>query len=532
MMRVSKPMAAVMRGDSSHMMSFFSSKDIHCLNDDTLSEIVAFLSTQDCLRLSATSKRLHSVSRERALKYITITNATQLQSLCQLLLDSEDLRRRISVLRTLELSAEIPTLTLSSAALLAEFINHTDNCRVLGLINVETLIESDMDLGFSLVGLTVLDEVRFSDVGQMVLLVLQVIRSRPRVLSLAKVSGVGYDMLFSTLATPNFTNLRTLILDDPPTFKSLLDSPIPKIPSVCCLRLSNSSIPQYYIVLALPNIRELYLTDVKDSDKERQLLPRGISVAHWPSLDYLNIRNKVEFPLNCPVHRLNVHELFTGYAGSLPVDEPILIAAQQGSPVVVSLGACASKLTDVWPRLLNFTPRLRSLEFQLYLETWDDDSYCPDWDAFLGRHLPEIAKSKIVHIHIRLYPFNELQDMSHWYRRSLREVWLLRCLLGFVREMPSLRYFSFGGYASPHPEDDEDAGGQECYQGQCLWWRIAKEDGRRRAVRMDPFVGDQVRKKIHSSDYDWKNHFDDSEFFKAAQRPGRTSRLLRQSDSI
>jgi len=156
------------------------------LNEDVLSEIVSYLSTQEALDLMLTSRSLQFIAERRVLSVVTIESwrVGRLMKFCIYMLANGACR--LSHLRVLNISVVSRAFRKGGeeardcARLLASLLEQAHNLRHLALAAVEALLECEPRIGIAIAAHPDFSQLALHDLGQRSMEVLRNLRSQPR----------------------------------------------------------------------------------------------------------------------------------------------------------------------------------------------------------------------------------------------------------------------------------------------------------------------------------------------------------------
>jgi len=187
------------------------------LNEDVLSEIVSYLSTQEALDLMLTSRSLQFIAERRVLSVVTIESwrVGRLMKFCIYMLANGACR--LSHLRVLDISVVSRAFRKGGeeardcARLLASLLEQAHNLRHLALAAVEALLECEPRIGIAIAAHPDFSQLAFHDLGQRSMEVLRNLRSQPRKVEVyIETSFSDLYAIFSSISSLQQTDTLTL----------------------------------------------------------------------------------------------------------------------------------------------------------------------------------------------------------------------------------------------------------------------------------------------------------------------------------
>lgn len=357
------------------------------LDSDVLLEIIAYLSMEDALRLSATAKSIHIFARNHALRTVKLTSTDQIVPFCTYML--ADVAGRLERMRSFTVNTSFSDIQKAyeqdkdwGVECLPELFKNARGLRVLSIPLFHTEVYCPLPKAISTLPNLVALEVKEAEPSGLAWL------------SSDYHSGQDYDLLPCLAPLVELESLHIEKLNFMPHTPAL--APAMQSASVRSLHIISSDVSMAAFVRAFPNLRRLELDGIVDPTRQTATRQDPFADAHltpcWRSLDfaYAQLHDFVQWPIRCPVHEL--HVAFWGPTSSVRTE--LVSVVHNMSPVVMhlSLRSLDGLDTDFWVRLFAGMPRVRMMELEVASRDWS-----PTWTV--RRHLRVSAVRLIGAIH-------------------------------------------------------------------------------------------------------------------------------------
>ncbi|KZS99953.1 uncharacterized protein LAESUDRAFT_765060 [Laetiporus sulphureus 93-53] len=468
------------------------------LNYDVLSEIVAQTDAKSALKLSMASRKAYDIGLPQALSCITLSRSQrQISAFCQFVL--ADPQNRLPCLR--ELIIESPAFGVarhiefqrnadfSAAAELADVLEGAHRLKVLSIACFEDLVAKEPRVGSAVCALPDLTDLGLHNCGQAAIALLPRLRSSPHKVSITILFDKKLPTLFQRLV--HLRHLESLeisnldVSDGSQPHGEIHELPI--VPSVHSFTLKGSTARMSLFVKAMPNLRDLHISDVYTKvEEDSDHLKDGC----WMRLAQLraNVPDLRCWKFVYPVGWLQLG--LTAYHYDDAVN-----TVSRCSPIVLSLPVETKVDATFWTRLVTAAPRLRHLEICLdegklrKLNWWIDNI-----PQILGTLSITSLFICVRHTHWVDSPME--CPKSDW----LNDASCRRLQEHILASMPSLQYVALA--IATKGEDPFESSSRI----HPSWWRIRNDSGRRKWEAMSSDVGERLRDHLLQARFNSLSH--------------------------
>ncbi|GBE88832.1 hypothetical protein SCP_1402390 [Sparassis crispa] len=453
------------------------------LNEDALLLLVSFLSSQDALRLSETSRKVHLIGIQQALSSVTLTMPHQLPLLHKFLL-CPSAGHHILFLRHLRTRWNVWGVNarpdFSNIALLADILEQALRLKSVCLHIFDELIKAEPRILSALVALDGLENVEGIRTRSFTLESLHRFRSGLKKLRLCfadeyfyggvqlarPASYFGQLSVLRELEDLDLHNLR-ITYDEPASQYTVQPYAGPRWPAIRHLTLSTVSIPAPLLAYAFPNVEHAALDNVAITD---------VAALQWITPEDTTRMHAA------PVHSIDLDATY-GYSLYGLKDWHVDVLRTM-SPFLLSV--TAAPLMDSWPELIQLAPRLKYLYARLntgqMLITESQSNLVQKWLDTVPALLPSGV------ICVRVY----VQDPGQYWHDEIRDK--------VFNAVPSVWYIAAQSvhYREDSPESD------------VIWWRVDRTADTRRLVEISREAGAGVHAYLHSGEFEKRVRDDDA----------------------